>query len=65
MESFYLVLEGLAAVVIEVPDREVEQKLSEQLTGELKTKDVVISAVGPGSALYTSETSTVSEVSFS
>ena len=48
LESIYLVLEGSAAVVIEVPDREVEQKLSGQLTGELKTKDIVISAVGPG-----------------
>ncbi len=31
-----------------MPDRELEQKLSEQLTGGLQTKDVVISAVGPG-----------------
>jgi CRP/FNR family cyclic AMP-dependent transcriptional regulator len=48
LESIYLVLQGSAAVVIEVPDREVEQKLSGQLTGKLQTKDVVISAVGPG-----------------
>jgi CRP-like cAMP-binding protein len=48
LDCFYIVVEGSAAVVIEVPDREVEQKLSGQLTGELKTKDVVISAVGPG-----------------
>jgi CRP/FNR family cyclic AMP-dependent transcriptional regulator len=50
LESIYLVLQGSAAVVIEVPDREVEQKLSGQLTGKLQTKDVVISAVGPGEA---------------
>jgi CRP-like cAMP-binding protein len=48
VDSFYLVVEGSAAVVVEVPDREAEQKLSGQLMGELKTKDIVISAVGPG-----------------
>ncbi len=48
LEHFYMVLEGAVAIVIEVPDQEVEQKLSDQLTHELKTKDLVISAVGPG-----------------
>ncbi len=48
LNDFYLVVQGAVAIVIEVPDRELEQKLSEQLTGGLQTKDVVISAVGPG-----------------
>ena len=48
LDSFYIIVEGSATVVIEVPDPEAEQKLSGQLIGELKTKDVVISAVGPG-----------------
>lgn len=48
LDNFYLVLEGVVAIVVEVPDRDVEQKVSEQLTGELQTKEVVTSAVGPG-----------------
>lgn len=46
----YIVLEGAIAVVAELPDREVKQTLSGQLTGKLKTKDVVMSTVGPGAA---------------
>ena len=45
---FYLVVEGAIAIVIEVPDQDVEHKLSGQLTGDLQMKDVVISAIGPG-----------------
>jgi CRP-like cAMP-binding protein len=48
LDSFYLVTEGAIAIVIEVPDQDVEHKLAGQLTGELETKDVVISAIGPG-----------------
>jgi len=48
LDSLYLVLEGAVAVVIEVPDETVEQPVSGQLTGALTTKDVVISAIGPG-----------------
>jgi CRP-like cAMP-binding protein len=48
LTKLYLVLEGAVVIVMEVPDRDVEQKLSGQLTGELQTKDIVISAVGPG-----------------
>ncbi len=48
LKSFYLVVEGVVAIVVDVPDQDVEHKLSGQLTGELQTKDVVISAAGPG-----------------
>jgi CRP/FNR family cyclic AMP-dependent transcriptional regulator len=48
LDCFNLVVEGAVAIVIEVPDQGVEQKLAGQLTGELQTKDVVVSAVGPG-----------------
>lgn len=48
LNTFYLVVEGEVAVIIEVPDQDVEQKVSGQLMGELKTKDIVISTVGPG-----------------
>ncbi len=50
LPCFCIVLEGALAVVAELPDRAVEQTLSGQLTGNLKTKDVVISTVGPGEA---------------
>ena len=48
LECFYLVIEGAVAIVLDVPDHEVEHKLAGQLTGQLITRDVVISAVGPG-----------------
>jgi CRP/FNR family transcriptional regulator, cyclic AMP receptor protein len=48
LDHFYMVLEGAAAIVIEVPASNVDHKLSEQFTGEMQTKDVVISAIGPG-----------------
>jgi len=48
LASFYLVLEGTVAVVIEVPDREVNHNFSAQLTGKLQTTDIVISTVAPG-----------------
>ncbi len=47
-ESFYLLLEGAVAIIFELPVRDVEHKLSDQFSRELKTKDVVISTVGPG-----------------
>lgn len=47
-DSFYLLLEGAVAIVFELPEREVDHKLSDQFSRELKTKDVVISTVGPG-----------------
>jgi CRP-like cAMP-binding protein len=48
LKNFYLVLEGVVAIVLELPDQAVEQPLSEQLSGKLQTKDVITSAIGPG-----------------
>jgi len=48
LEHFYLVLEGAVAVVFELPEREVEHKISEQYFRKLKTKDVVLTTVSPG-----------------
>jgi CRP-like cAMP-binding protein len=50
LKSAFLVLEGAVALVFEVPDQEVEQQVSGQLTGELKTKDITVSTVGTGDA---------------
>ena len=62
---FYLVLEGAVAIVLEVPNHDVEQQIAGQLTGELKTKDVTTSTVGTGdvfgwSGLIPPHTSTAS-----
>jgi CRP/FNR family transcriptional regulator, cyclic AMP receptor protein len=48
LDHFYMVLEGAAAIVVEIPASNVDHKLSEQFTGEMKNKEVVISAIGPG-----------------
>jgi CRP-like cAMP-binding protein len=48
LDRFYLALEGAIALVIELPDRAVEHRISDQFTRKLSTTDVVISTVGPG-----------------
>jgi CRP-like cAMP-binding protein len=48
LDSYYLIMEGAIALVIDVPALDVTHQLADQLTGELQTKDVVISAIGPG-----------------
>jgi CRP/FNR family cyclic AMP-dependent transcriptional regulator len=48
VNKLYLVLEGAVAIVIAVPDRETEQPLSGQLTGNLSTKDITVTTVGTG-----------------
>jgi CRP/FNR family cyclic AMP-dependent transcriptional regulator len=48
LEFFYLILEGAVAIVLEVPDQDVKQEISGQLTGKVKTKDVTVSTVGTG-----------------
>jgi CRP-like cAMP-binding protein len=48
LDAFYLVTEGTVAIVIEVTAGDVAQPLSQQLTGQVQTSDVVISYVGPG-----------------
>lgn len=50
LNRFYLVVEGLVAIVIQIPDRGVAQPLSGQLTGRMITKDVTVSTVGAGEA---------------
>ncbi len=48
LKGFYLVLEGTVGIVIEIPDQDVKQTVSDQLTGELITKDIVLSTVSSG-----------------
>jgi CRP-like cAMP-binding protein len=48
LDSFYLTLSGAVGIVMELPDQAIQQPISGQLMGQLKTKDVIISTVGPG-----------------
>jgi CRP-like cAMP-binding protein len=48
LNEFYLVVEGAVSINFAVPDPDVEQEVSDQLTGDLKTKDVTVSTVGSG-----------------
>lgn len=48
LDSFYLVIEGAVSIDFAVPDPDVSQDLSSQLTGDLTTKDVTVSTVGSG-----------------
>ncbi len=48
VENFYLVVEGEVAIVIEIPAHGAKQTVAEQYARDLKTNDVVTSAVGPG-----------------
>jgi len=48
LEHFYIILEGAAAIVFELPERDVKHKIADQFTREFKTKDVVVSTVGTG-----------------
>ena len=49
VDKFYIVMEGAIAILFEVTDREEGSTVSEQLTGGLATKEVVISTIGTGS----------------
>lgn len=48
LDKFYLTLEGAVAIVIELPEKDVQHKVSDQFLRELKTKDVIVSTVGSG-----------------
>ena len=48
LTNFYLVLEGTVGIIIKVPDREMEQSLTRQITNDLIARDVTVSTVGEG-----------------
>ena len=63
LTNFYLVLEGTVGIIIKVPDGDMEQSLTRQITNNLITRDVTVSTVGEGemfgwSALVPPSTST-------
>jgi len=46
--QFYVVLEGEVGIIVDLTDDRVDQPLSGQLTGEIITREIVTSRVGPG-----------------
>lgn len=48
LNSFYLVQEGTVSIIIGVTDRNVEQSLANQLTGNLINNDITVSTVEVG-----------------
>lgn len=48
LDHLYLILEGAVAVVIEIPAENTHQSVADQYNRQLRTTDVVISAIGPG-----------------
>jgi CRP-like cAMP-binding protein len=48
LDKLYLIVEGSAAVIIEVPTEGAHQTVANQYNRELQTTDIVINAVGPG-----------------
>jgi CRP-like cAMP-binding protein len=48
LTNFYLVLEGTVGIIIKVPDREMDQSLTRQITNNLITRDITVSSVGEG-----------------
>ncbi len=48
LNKLYLILEGTVAIVIDVPDRALEQPLAWQLKGRLNSRGITVSTVGTG-----------------
>ncbi len=48
LETFYLIIKGSISIFVSVPDGNITHGISQQLTGELVTEDVIVSAVGSG-----------------
>ena len=47
-DHFYVVKEGVVEIVFEVPAPDTTHKLSDQFSRKLQTKNVIVSAIGPG-----------------
>ncbi len=65
LDHFYVVVEGEIGIVVDLTDETVEHPVSQQLTGDLQTKEIVVSWIGPGemfgwSALVSPHTATSS-----
>ncbi len=48
LDHFYVVVEGAVAIMIDLPDESAGESVSQQLMGDFKTSEVVLSSIGPG-----------------
>ena len=48
LDRFYIIVEGKVGILVDLPDPDVSQPVSRQLTGNLITKEVVVTTVEPG-----------------
>lgn len=48
LDSFYVVIEGQVGIVIDLTDESVQHPVSRQLTGDLQTREIVVSWIEPG-----------------
>jgi CRP-like cAMP-binding protein len=48
VDNLYLVVEGEVAIILEIPDRGRKTPVSEQLAGEIVSKDIVVSTIATG-----------------
>lgn len=48
LDRFYIVLEGRVGILVDLPVQGVKQPVSRQITGNLKTREVVVSSIQAG-----------------
>jgi len=48
LDRFYIVVEGTVGILVDLPDPAVNQPVSRQLTGNLITKETLVTTVGSG-----------------
>jgi CRP-like cAMP-binding protein len=48
LKNFYLIIDGNISINLEIPDRDESQSVSKQLLGELTTREITLSTLGPG-----------------
>jgi CRP-like cAMP-binding protein len=63
LDKMYMLLDGAVAAFLEVPDRSQQQPVSGQLTGDVRTREAVVTTYGAGevfgwSALFQPPTAT-------
>ncbi len=48
LDHFYVVVEGAVDIMVDLPDENAGESVSQQLTGNFQTKESVLSSIGPG-----------------
>ena len=48
LTNFYLVLEGTVGIIIQIPDREIKQSLTRQITNNWITREITVTTIREG-----------------